>query len=342
MVRKRFVHALLTGGVFVLLGVLLLLLRNMRPAPTVATHQAANGAVATTNAVFIPVAVADTSEARSAASIAITATKESIMAVFVPATGLPPPTDTPIPADATATPTRDPLATPRPTYQDEAPYDQLFPNPIPNNDAEATLQIPTPTPIQTISAANNSKYSAQNVSFSVNQSSVPVQLQQPDSFTDFAWSPDGKLLAASLITGQVKIYLPAITATVLSPVTKMALFDQTGQQVTELGNGYGIVWSPTSEWIAYQRWETTTTSDNLTIVDIHTGVTKLVAALGQDDTYPYVAWISDTELLYFQKSLFVFDVLSGQRRKFLDDETVKALFAHLISPYISKRPHCHS
>lgn len=315
MHRKRITSVLFASSIIVLLGTLLFFLRSVRPPARLATNQAMRGAVATANEALPEIA-----------STPITLTQGSLMAVFIPATGSPPPTYTSIPTDATPTPTWDPLATPQPTYQDEAPYEQLFPNPIPNNDAEATLQFPTPTPIQTISPANNSRYSAQNVHFVEDQSSIPLQLQQPDSFTDFAWSPDSTLLAASLITGHIEIHSPAISGTIHSPVTKIVLFDRTGQQVTDLGRGGSILWSPTSQWIAYQYWEASTASAILAITDIHTGATSVVPALGKNDTYTYAAWISDTELLYFRQGLFVFDVHTGQQRKFLTDEMFNTLF----------------
>lgn len=257
-------------------------------------------------------------------SEAVIVTPISMLAQIVPATGAPPPPDTPIPADAPPTSTPDPFATPLPTYELEFPtVDPSRLKATEEVDQVATWQAlwPTPTSLPTISPDNPNQYAAQKLSFVVTNSAHPdhlgEQLRQAWGYP--VWAPDGSLFVASIpVEPQI---LDGWTDLVLT------IFDANGDKLRTLqeAKGYFPVWSPSGKQIAYYNWMDDLQQGTVEIVEVNTGKITQVTTTPKEDVVPILNWLSESELIYFQHhegGLILFDSLSQQKRLVLHDQRI--------------------
>ena len=171
------------------------------------------------------------------------------------------------------------------------------------------LPPPMHTSLPTVSADNNSHYASHNIAFAAT-TPVAIRLQTLEKFpyTHAAWSPDGEILATTLRN-------------------QVVLFDADGQALRILVEGAHPHWSPTGRYIAYRQWHEASQSGEVKIIDITTGEIAVVIAVPATMYWPYITWISDTELLFYLNELLVFDLVTGQSSPFLNDALAKELVA---------------
>lgn len=166
---------------------------------------------------------------------------------------------------------------------------------------------PTQTPLPTLAPVSASRFSVQNIKFGA---AIPLDKGLADPFGDIAWSPNGQTLAFSLATGGKKQGAEW-------PLTDVTLIDADGQNVRRLVPGFNPLWSPSGDLIAYLDY-----SDNLDelyvrIVDIGTRQTTLVTTIKRGEVFPVLAWISDTELLYYQDTVMLYDYRTASKSELL-------------------------
>lgn len=194
-----------------------------------------------------------------------------------------------------------------PTPTPDSPPPVIAPEPsilaVPTSELASLPVWASPTPLPPLSASVPGQFSVQNVTFG---QATPLNAGLANHFGRVAWSPDGQMLAFSLGTGGKKRGAEW-------PLTDIVLVDASGRNVQRVIPGFDPVWSPSGDLIAYLDY-----SDNLDelyvrVVDIHTRQSTLVTTIRRGDVFPILAWMSDTELLYYQNTVILFDYHTAQR-----------------------------
>jgi Tol biopolymer transport system component len=250
--------------------------------------------------------------ATSLQPIAISSPGSPVAPTLVPATPSPPADDEfrPLP---TINPYALPTSTPNPKSSPptiDPTFSAMFNTAVPTGQPSPT-PWPTPTPLSMLSASSNSPFSVQNLRFGP---AVALNKELLDPFGDIAWSPDGQALAFSLYTGSWK-------AGGGWPATDIALTDVNGQNVQHLASGFSPLWSPDGNLIAYLDYSDTLDDMYIRIVDVNTKQNTLITTIRRGGEFPTLAWLSDTELVYFQDNVILFDYQTGQKSKLFDGVT---------------------
>lgn len=240
----------------------------------------------------------------------------------------PTPADTPIPADATPTPnaTLHPELFPTSSFAPEmGEADMSMFEPTARANAEATYRAwPTATALPTLSPDNHAKFASQNLQFTIVHPPSAASLgERLGGYGGIpAWSPDGSRFVASIAKNpNVKTDWPELS---------LVIFDAEGNELRELSGAHGFfsAWAPSNKLIAYQNWVEAKNEGYVQVVDVDTGKVTPVTTIHKSDVTPIFHWISDTELLFFNKEaggVVVFDYVTATLYPLLDGAT-----AHLI------------
>jgi WD40 repeat protein len=191
---------------------------------------------------------------------------------------------------------------------------------------------PTPTPFPTLAAYSTSPYSVQNLQFG---SAVPLNKEAYDQLGDMTWSPDGQTLAYRLRTGIVN------RGNGGWDLADIVLMDADSLNVRRLITGtmptWLPTWSPTGDLIAYLDYDVDQHEGHIRIVDVATGRITLVTNIVSGTLRtPIPVWLSDTELLYYEDKLTVFNYATGQKSNLLDDLPLQPTL--LSAPYLAASP----
>ena len=195
--------------------------------------------------------------------------------------------------------------------------------PVVPTSERASLPIwASPTPLPSLSASTPGQFNVQNM---ILGSITPLRTDLVNCFGHIEWSPDGQLLAFSMATGGEK-------QGAAWPRTDIAMVDASGQKVQRVTPGFNPVWSPSGNFIAYLDY-----SDNLDdlyvrIVDLHTRHSILVTTIKRGGVFPILAWLSDTELLYYLNGLVSYNYQTAQRSNWLE-ETISSHSVSRASPF---------
>jgi len=202
----------------------------------------------------------------------------------------------------------------------------LFRGPTPTPDSPppvmtlepAILAVPTselfslpvwasPTPLPLLSASIPGQFSVQNITLG---QATPLNAGLTNHFGHVAWSPDGQLLAFSLSKGRINAGGWTLT--------DIALVSAEGKDVQNLAPGFIPKWSPDGNLIAYLAYSDDLTNLYVRVVDVESRQVTEVTSIQRDGVFPILAWLSATELLYFQDALMLFDYATGQKSKLLE------------------------
>lgn len=186
--------------------------------------------------------------------------------------------------------------------------------PVPTSELASLPVWASPTPLPPLSASIPGQFSVQNITLG---QAAPLnaglaRLSAP--FGDISWSPDGQMLAFSLATGGKKRGAEW-------PLTDVSLIDANGRNVQRLVPGFNPTWSPSGDLIAYLDYSDSLDELYVRIVDIGTRQSTLVTTIKRGGVFPVLAWMSNTELLYYQDAVILFDYRTAQKNKLFEMTT---------------------
>jgi Tol biopolymer transport system component len=167
---------------------------------------------------------------------------------------------------------------------------------------------PTLTPLPALSPSSNSPFSVQNLRFGP---AAALNKELLDPFGNVSWSPNGQTLAFSLYTGSWK-------AGGGWAATDIALADANGQNVQNLVPGFIPKWSPSGNLIAYFDYSDNLDDLYIRIVDVNTKRVTPVTTIKRGGEFPTLAWLSESELLYYQDTVILFDYQTSQKSELFD------------------------
>lgn len=183
--------------------------------------------------------------------------------------------------------------------------------PLPTSEMDRLPVWASPTPLPPLSAGIPGQFSVQNITLG-QAAQLNAELSAP--LGDISWSPDGRMLAFGLATGGKKRGAEW-------PLTDVALVDASSRNVQRLVPGFNPTWSPSGNLIAYLDYSDSLDELYVRIVDIHTRQSTLVAALERGGVFPILAWLSDTELLYYQDTVILYNYRTDQKSKWFETVT---------------------
>lgn len=216
-----------------------------------------------------------------------------------------------LPVPKEPTPTLDPMLWVLPTF------DAVV---VSTAESEPSEPLSTATPLPPLTADSPNLFSVQNIEFGP---LVILREKLPEESTGVGfptWSPDGTLFAFTQPTSVVKKgQYELATGTVVDmywPESEIIIADASGQDKLSLGPGTELSWSLSSDFIAYIN-----PSDNLEeyyiqIINIKTHQIFVVTTLKAGKEYSTLAWLSETELVYYQETLILFDYTTGEKRNY--------------------------
>lgn len=219
----------------------------------------------------------------------------------------------------------------------------LTPEYPPGTPGSITTETPPPvietaTPLPTPNINNTSPYAAHNLKLQPMPLPVSPLLNDKsgNAVADLVWAPDGKTFLYTVPIGEIKVNRWINS--------KIVLFDEFGDELRDVVDGYSPVWSPSGTLIAYEKCDDTTQKGSLAIVDLVAHEITPITDFTNDDQYWGIkTWISDSELLYhYRGELVVFTLTSKQQSKFLDKNLIEELTNTSIEPpfhRVSSNPH---
>lgn len=205
----------------------------------------------------------------------------------------PPPTFTPPYSQPTIRIPETELVTPIPTY--ESPKPPVW---------------SSPTALPTISAVSNGyRFSVQHLTFGASRAFDERLVNDHE----ISWSPKEEgLFAFTSPTGEWQEVRGG-----LWPVTDIALGNVDGKNLQKLTRGFKPIFSPSGNLIAYLQYSENLDELYIKIIDLDSQKISMVTTIPRGGVFPILAWLSDTELLYYQDAVILFEYKSGQKQDLL-------------------------
>lgn len=233
------------------------------------------------------------------------------------ATQLPP---TPSPPEATVSPTPAPHQLTPPMGTPPFPIEYLTPSAISTPKVPPTPSWPTPTPLPTLPPGPGWGYRSENMIFGQPE---PFGHNLANVHGGAIWSPTGDMLAVSLQNGRI-----VETEHGFWMLADVALISKDGELLKVLTPGSPpLAWSPDGRLIAYRGYELSPAGeisrDFHATIDVKTGQMTEILTYGDNTPITVPAWLSETQLVYFNQRPLVFNYATGQRQQLLTPEILE-------------------